>query len=166
MKTLLRRLAVLPFAVMAVAVAVTTFPAGAVLARSERADQVAGYHFIQSSPSNEDIGRAVLKSLGAVALHEAAKPQQGDGAADAILRAIARQARDELIDSALRDLFKTQPAVERASIRNLVVLILDGRQARDRNQIQQQLRGINPNMADAVEVAEFLIRLGQAVDRK
>jgi hypothetical protein len=120
---------------------------------------------VRAGPGNEEIGRAVLKALGAVALHKAGKPRPGDGAGDAFLRALSREGRDKLIDSALEDLFPGAPLAERASVRNLAILALDGRLANDRNRVIAQLRRTSPDMANAVEIAEFLTRLAQAADR-
>ena len=120
---------------------------------------------VKASPSDEDVARAVLKALGALALHEASKPQADDDFGKTLARALARQGRDELIDSALKDLAPTSKAVERAAIRSLVILALDGRLVRDRDRIINHLRKTNPDLADVVEVAEFLIQLGKAVEK-
>jgi hypothetical protein len=119
----------------------------------------------KTSPTQDDVAKAVLKAIGALALHEAGKPQVGDSIAQSIARALARQGRDELIDSALQDLSPASKAVERAAVRSLVVLALDGELARDRDRIVNTLRKNNPDMANAVEIAEFLIQLSQAVDK-
>ena len=120
---------------------------------------------VKASPSDEDVARAVLKALGALALHEASKPQPDDDFGKTLARALARQGRDELIDSALKDLAPTSKPVERAAIRSLVILALDGRLVRDRDRIINHLRKTNPDLADVVEVAEFLIQLGKAVEK-
>ena len=120
---------------------------------------------VKTSPTQDDIAKAVLKALGALALHEASKPQPDDGIVETIARGVARQGRDDLIDSALQDLSPRSKAVERAAVRGLVVLSLDGKLDRNRDRVLAQLRRTNPDMADAVEVAEFLIQLSQAIDR-
>jgi hypothetical protein len=119
----------------------------------------------KTSPTDEDVGKAVIKAFGALALHELAKPQRDDGIGEAIARAAARASRDKLIESAVQDLSPTSKPVERAAVRNLVILALDGQLDRDRDRVLAQLRRANPDMADAVEVTEFLIRLAQAIDR-
>jgi hypothetical protein len=119
---------------------------------------------IHATPSDNDVGKAVLKALGALALHQASKPQPCDGIPEILLREISRKGRDELIDSALQDLGATNP-VERAAVRNLAILALDGQLPRDRARVLGSLRRTNPDMADAVEMADFLIRLAQAIER-
>src|SRR5262245_21486915 len=123
------------------------------------------FKVVQAAPSNDDVARAVLKAFGALALHQASKPQPCDGVAEGILREISKKGRDELIDSALKDLSPASKPVERAAVRNLAILALDGQLPRDRNRVLDQLRRTNPDAADAVEITEFLIRLAQAVDR-
>lgn len=115
-------------------------------------------------PSDEAVGRAVLKALGAVVLHENSKPQQGDGFGEIIARGLAKTARDELISSALTDLLPGNTATERQAVSNLILLALDGRMPRGRDQILYQLRLSNPNFANAAETTEFLIRFAQAMD--
>lgn len=115
-------------------------------------------------PSDEAIARAVLKALGAAVLHENAKPQPGDGFAEAIARGFARTARDELIASSLLDLFPGNTLAERQAVGNLIVLALDGRMPRSRDQILGQLRQSNPNFANGAEAAEYLIRFAQALE--
>jgi hypothetical protein len=123
---------------------------------------------VRAGPSDEEIGRGVVKVVGALALHKASMPRDGeeDTLGKAIARGLARLGRDKLIDSAFQDLFPNARAVERASVRNLVVLALDGRLSQDRDQVLAQLRRANPDMADAMQVAEFLIRIAQAVEKK
>ncbi|MFO0863746.1 MAG: hypothetical protein U0744_03660 [Gemmataceae bacterium] len=118
----------------------------------------------QKGPSDEAIGRAVLKALGAVVLHENSKPQQGDGFGEIIARGLAKTARDELISSALTDLLPGNNGIERHAVSNLILLALDGRMPRSRDQILFQLRISNPNFANAAETTEFLIRFAQAMD--
>jgi hypothetical protein len=119
---------------------------------------------VQKGPSDEAIGRAVLKALGAVVLHENSKPQQGDGFGEIIARGLAKTARDELISSALTDLLPGNTGIERQAVSNLILLALDGRMPRSRDQILYQLRLSNPNFANAAETTEFLIRFAQAME--
>jgi len=120
---------------------------------------------VVDSPTKDDIARAVAKALGAAVSHELSKPQPCDGILEGLARGVARQARDELIDSALQDLSPKSKAFERAAIRNLVVVALDGKLPRDRDQVLAQLRRAAPDAADAVEIVEFLIRFSQAIDK-
>jgi hypothetical protein len=121
---------------------------------------------VKAGPSQEQIGRAVIKSLGALVLHEASKPQPDDDFGDMLVRNLSRTGRDSLIDSALEDLLTENPINERLAVRGLVVLALDGRLSRDRDKVVAQLRRTNNDMANAVEAAEFLILLGKAVNDK
>src|SRR5207248_6658179 len=73
-------------------------PGGVVTARFPPAAPPA-----RAGPTDEDVGKAVLKALLALASHQASKPQPGDGIIEAIARELARKARDELIESALQD---------------------------------------------------------------
>jgi hypothetical protein len=118
-----------------------------------------------TAPTQDDIAKAILKAFGAMALHEASKPQPGDDFGKSFARALARTGRDELIDSALQDLAPTGKLVERQAVRSLVVLALDGQLTTDRDRIINHLRRTNPGMADVVEITEFLIQFSQAVDR-
>jgi hypothetical protein len=126
-----------------------------------------GFSFnLKTTPTDDDIAAAVLKSIGAIALHEASKPQPDDGVAEAIARGVAKVARDKLIDSALQDLFPDAEKVERDAVRSLAVLALDGELDRDRDRIVARLRRTNPDMADVVEAAEYLIQFSKAVDKQ
>jgi len=117
---------------------------------------------LQPGPTNEDIAKAVLKSIGALALHEAGKDMPGDPLATTFARALSRAGRDELVKSAMQDLSPRSSADERGAVLGLVILVFDGKLPPNQNDILNRLRQINPNMADAVEVTEFLIRLHQA----
>jgi hypothetical protein len=65
----------------------------------------------------------------------------------------------------MKDLLPTAQVAERSAIRGLVVLALDRRLDRNRDRVVAQLRMINPDMADVVEIAKFLIRVAQAIDQ-
>ena len=73
----------------------------------------------------ERLAKAALKAFGAAVAHQASKPQDDDGILEAIARGVALVTRDKLIDSALEDVFINAKAVERDSLRNLVVLALE-----------------------------------------
>jgi hypothetical protein len=117
-----------------------------------------------NGPNEAAIGKAILKTLGAVILHENSVIQPNDGLLELIGRGLAQSARDELVDSALQDLFPGFTLVERSAVRNLTILALDGRMPRNREQILNQLRRANPGFANGTETVEFLIRLAQAID--
>jgi hypothetical protein len=121
---------------------------------------------VKATPTDEQIGKAVLKAIGALVLHEASKPQRDDDVFDTVARGVARVGRDKLIDSALEDILPDAKVVERNAIRNLAILALDGKLSRDRDTVLKRLKRVNPDMADAVQVAEFLIQLAKAVDDK
>jgi hypothetical protein len=129
-------------------------------------DKPGDFTVVKAGPSDDQVARAVLKAFGALVLHEGSKPQADDDLGDMILRGVARAGRDGLIDSALEDFLPDNTALERAAVRNLAVLALDGRLSRDRDKVVAQLRRDNPDMANAVEITEFLINLGKAVDSK
>jgi hypothetical protein len=130
---------------------------------SNKADDL---RVVKSRPSDDERARGVLKALGALALHKASIPQRDDDFFKDVTRGVARAGRDELIDSSLKDLFPDARGVERASVRNLAILALDGRLSQDRDSVLTRLRKVNPDMADAVRVAEFLIRLAKAVEKE
>jgi hypothetical protein len=124
-----------------------------------------GRFVVKATPTDEKIAKGVLKALGALVAHKASQPQKDDGFVEGLLRAAAVVTRDKLIDSVLEDVFPDAKAVERDSIRNLAVLALDGKLSQDRDTVHARLKKTNPDMADAVQVAEFLIRLAKAADK-
>jgi hypothetical protein len=132
----------------------------------QRADNApADLQMVAAGPSDEDVAKAVLKALGALVAHEASKPQPGDKFEDMLARAVSRGARDLLIESAVGDLMPGSAPVEIAAVRNLAIQALDGRLPRNRDRVLAELRRINPDMAQKVEMTEFLIQLSQAVER-
>jgi hypothetical protein len=52
---------------------------------------------------------------------------------------------------------------ERKAIVNLAILALDGRLESSRDWVVAELRRRNPDTADAVEIAEFLVLLARTV---
>lgn len=121
---------------------------------------------VVTTPTDEQVAKGILKALGALALHKASQPEADDGFFETAARGVARAGRDQLIDSSLMDLFPDAKSAERAAVRTLAILALDGRLARDRNRVLAQLKKTNPDMADAVQVAEFLIGLAKAAAKE
>jgi hypothetical protein len=119
----------------------------------------------KKGPTDDQIAAAVVKTVGALVLHISSKPKPNDSDWDRVGKNLARIARDELIDSALMDVFSDNTPAERAAVRSLAVLALDGQLSRDRDRIMAQLQQTNPDMANLVEIDEFLIELAQAADR-
>jgi hypothetical protein len=139
-------------------------PAKDVTRTAERFQQIAvpsDLLLVRYGPTNDDIAKAVLKALGALILYD----QSMDPKNDELTQVLARAARDKLIDSAVQDLLPNSPMAERAAVRNLVILAFDGKLPRDRDRVIAELRRTNPDAADAVEIAEFLIRLSQAAEK-
>jgi len=127
-----------------------------------------GFARPETNEDKERVAKAVLKALGAVVAHQATKPKPGEERTFAVEFRIglAVVTRDKLIDSALEDLLPLARVAERNSIRNLVVLAFDRKLSQDRDTVLAELKRINPDMADAVQVAEFLIRIAQAAERQ
>src|SRR5579872_3859129 len=78
-------------------------PATDVSPTAERCRQIAVPRellLVRHGPTNDDVAKAVVKALAAVAFHE----QSMDPKNDELTRVFARAARDKLIDSAIQDL--------------------------------------------------------------
>jgi hypothetical protein len=121
-------------------------------------------------PTDEQIGRGVVKVLGAALFHEATKKDIRT-AGDALAVEFARSARDELIKSATDDLFPQLTAAERRTVSQMVCLAFDGRltgpnlkQAEAKAALSEYLRKQNPDIALAAEVADFLYRVQQSAN--
>lgn len=120
-----------------------------------------------AGPSEEDVARGVLKALGAAVLHQKAKQVPKDFG-EAFVIELARTGRDELIKSAVDDLFPQIAAGDRATLGRLVPLALDGRltaanlrAAESRDAIANYLKKQNPDFALAAQAADFLYRVQQ-----
>lgn len=118
-----------------------------------------------AGPTDEQIARGAIKALGAALLHQQAEKRAGD-IFEAIAIETARTARDELIKSAIEDLFTDMASADRATLGRLVPLALDGRltdadlrEAESKEAIIAYLQEQNPNFAYAAQAAEFLHRV-------
>lgn len=118
-----------------------------------------------AGPTDEQIAKGVMKAIGALVLHEAAQKEPEDFA-DRLAIGIALKGRDELIKSAVNDVFTMLPQSDRNTISSLVPLALDGRltsrnlgHAEAKLALQNHLRSQNPDFALAAEAADFLLSL-------
>lgn len=120
-----------------------------------------------AGPTDDDVARGALKALGALVLHQKAKEIPED-LFDAIAIELARTGRDELLKSAIDDLFPQAPASDRAILGRIVPLALDGRLtarnlrgAEAQDAIAAYLKKQNPDFALAAQAADFLYRVQQ-----
>lgn len=118
-------------------------------------------------PTEEQIASGVVKALGAAVLHQKAS-QVPDGIVESFAVELARKGRDELIKSAVDDLFPQMPMKDRATLGRLVPLALDDqltddnlRAAEAKDAIVDYLREKNPDFALASQAADFLYRVQQ-----
>ena len=141
--------------------------ATAVVAASEREVDITGDSYLAPNrkPTDDEVAAAIVKILAAAGFNEASKPQPDDDFGKMLARGIARQARDELIVSAVSDLFPGMRASDSAAVRVLICQALDKRLVPNRDRILAELRRNNPDLADATEITEFLIRLSNAANR-
>jgi len=113
-------------------------------------------------PSEEQVKKGLVKILGA-AVANAVAQEQPDGFFEALIVEAARKARDEVIESAIGDLFPQLSATEKAGTRRVIALSLDGRLTVDRfnaetarEQIIELLRREDREFGRAAEVADFI----------
>jgi hypothetical protein len=121
-----------------------------------------------AGPTDEQIGRGVLKALGVALLHQKASEPWDGTLPHKFGIELARTGRDKLITSAVDDLFPQLPAKDRGTLGRLVPLALDGRltaanlkAAEARDAITDYLRTQNPDFALAAQAADFLYRVQQ-----
>ncbi len=121
-----------------------------------------------TGPTDEQFQNAVVKILGAALANAIAGGEPKDFA-ETIIVEVARSARDELVQSALEDLFVASTRADRRAAGHAICLALDGklnignlrdRQAQDA--IAAWLRKENPQMGNTVEVADLVYRVMQA----
>ena len=122
-------------------------------------------------PTNDEIGRGVVKAVGALVMHQGTKKPARDLAEQFGIE-LLRTGRDELVKSAVEDLFPQLTAKERKTVSGMVILGFDGRltpanlsQAESKAALVDYLRKQNPDLALAAEVADFLSRV-QAGSRR
>ena len=117
------------------------------------------------APDKQAVVKALAKVLSAWVAHETSKPQDGDGVVELLLRETAKAGRDELLDSALTDVFPTAPAHSRRAMTRMIVLGMErrgGNQAVTRQQVMNDLRQTSPELADSIEIADFIVKAVQA----
>lgn len=136
-----------------------------VLGKVPAAPPVVALRPAAKGPTDEDIARGVVKVVGAVVLHEAAKKPASD-LAEAFAIEFARAGRDELIKSAVGDLFPQLPARDGRLLADMVCLAFDGRltpanltQTEAKAALTEYLRKQSPDLAVAAEAADFLSRV-------
>ena len=114
-------------------------------------------------PTDEAIGRAIVKVLAAAIADAASKPNVDDDLLTTILRQSAKIGRDQLIESAVEDVFPTLTQTDLRTVRNAICLAVDGNlseaswnRSRARDEMLATLRGRDPNLATATQVADFV----------
>jgi hypothetical protein len=117
-------------------------------------------------PDADAVGRAIVKILGAGVADAISQPDKEDGFFETILRQAARRGRDELIESAVKDVFPDLKAAEAQSVRRVICLGLDGQlnqrnwaAATAKDDLMARLRRDNPDLASAAEVADFIAKV-------
>jgi hypothetical protein len=114
----------------------------------------------------------VTKVVAAVVAHAVAVDRVNNGQGglfDALVIQVARKARDEVIQSAMTDLFPSLTSAEASAARLVICLALDGEltidrynQAAARERLAAELRRRNPDFAMAAEVADFIAKVAAA----
>jgi hypothetical protein len=106
--------------------------------------------------------RAVVKILGAGIAH-AASQGESDDFGEAILRALAARLRNELVESAMTDVFPKMSASEARAARLVICLALDGNlnlqklnQQQSKEELIAKLKEANPQIGNAADIADFI----------
>lgn len=120
------------------------------------------------APDEEAVKRAVAKIVGATVAHVVSKPRDDDGLGEVLARALAARLRDELIESAFKDVI---PALGERGARNARIVLtqyLDGDLSlrsvaaeAAREELVAQLKKTDPGIAAATDVADILYRVIQ-----
>jgi len=120
----------------------------------------------EPTDNGEKIASAIAKIIGAAVADDISKPRQGDDLLDLIGRGIVGLGRDELIESAIGDVFPKLYAAEKRDLRTVISLALDGRlsledlrEERAKQQILAALRRKNSDLGDSVAVADFIYKV-------
>jgi len=119
---------------------------------------------------SEATQRAILKILGAGLANEFAKDQdQKEGLLAALFSVGARAGRDNLIESALRDVFPDLDEFEIRSVRLVASLYVDGKLSLEnlgkeaaKQEIIAALKREDPSLGTSAQVVDFLYDLGRA----
>jgi hypothetical protein len=119
-------------------------------------------------PSEQDKKNAVGKIIAAAVLHAIAG-NEPENLLEAILVEAARRARDELIEGALKDVFKDRPLREIQAARRVICLSLDGKlttahlnEARAKEALLARLKEYDPDIGAGVQIADFIYAVSQA----
>jgi len=126
--------------------------------------------FHAPSLRDEAIQRAILKILGAGLANELAKDQdRKNGLLAATLSVVDRRARDELIDSALNDVFPHLNDAQIRGTRRIISLYLDGDLSvlslgmeTAKEEIIEALKKSDPQLGLKAEVADFIYEVLKA----
>ncbi|MBY0231691.1 MAG: hypothetical protein K2W96_20590 [Gemmataceae bacterium] len=125
----------------------------------------------RGGPTDEDKKNALGKILGA-ALAQAIARKEPKDLFEAVIIEAARRARDELVEGALKDLFKGRPAREIRAARHVIGLGLDGKltvaglsRAQARDDLHARLKAIDPDIAAGAQMAEFIDSVLRAAPR-
>jgi hypothetical protein len=142
---------------------------GALLARHQARLAPVARPPVVMRPNDPAVKRALGKVLGAAITHAVASEDDRGELGRAIAIALAARLRNELIESALTDLFPGQPERDIRAARQVICLALDGKLSRrnlDRLQARDEalakLRAINPDMAAAASFADFVAEVAAA----
>jgi hypothetical protein len=123
-----------------------------------------------NGPTQQQMQNATVKILIAAIAHHAAKKARekpGAGLGEAVAEGLALGVRDGAIQSALRDLFPRLTPRQSGDVQRLLSSALDGQLILD-NDAQQakqrlinDLRNVDPNLADAAVIADFIYMVSQ-----
>jgi hypothetical protein len=143
-----------------------------VLACLLAAPNLAQAQSVQNGPTQQQLQQAGGKVIIAALAHAAARDlaqQPNAGPRDAFAEQIALAVRNAAIDSALGDLFPRLNTHRRRDIRLLISDAIDGRlnlfnqhQQKAKQRLIKDLRTIDPNLAEAAALAEFIYGVHQA----
>jgi hypothetical protein len=119
-------------------------------------------------PSDEQVGRAIAKIVGAVVAHAASQPEEEDDFLTIVLKKGLQAGRDGLVESAIKEVYPQLSARELMAVRRTICLSLDGQlneaqwaRSTARDELISALQGSNPDAAAAVQIADFV---GQVVE--
>lgn len=134
---------------------------------------------IRTVPTEEEQSAAVAKILVALfaqgMLSSEPYPEDGDDefSLDELAREFARQIRHGAIRGALADLFPAATTTALDAAANFIVLAADGRlsstellAATARDAVTYRLRAVDPDLADAELIAEFLLRVARECESR
>jgi hypothetical protein len=128
----------------------------------------AGAH---AGPDREAVKRAVGKVLLAAVTHAASKKEPRN-LGEAIAKTLAIRLRDELIESAMIDLYPRVPRSEIQTARQVICLSLDGKlnlrnlsRQKAKEALLARLKAANRDMANAAVLADFIQDVIEARNR-